>query len=165
MPIMTIDFEASCLPCHGRSFPIEVGIAYNDGTTRAWIIRPHPDWEGWDWTDEAEALHGLTRAQLDREGLAVSVVTVELAHAMAGYRVIADSHLDGEWLAILFKAARVPAPIQIGHIEEIVDRFAAGPDEIKRAMAVLAAQPFARHRAGDDARWLALFIGQLEAQT
>ena len=55
---MAIDFEASCLPRHGRSFPIEVGIA-GGGIARSWIIRPHAAWAGWDWTAEAEALHGL----------------------------------------------------------------------------------------------------------
>nr|MEC6700676.1 hypothetical protein [Sphingobium sp. SJ10-10] len=39
MNYVTIDFEVSCLPHHGRSFPIEVGIADSQGS-RAWLIRP-----------------------------------------------------------------------------------------------------------------------------
>ena len=39
MGIVTIDFEASCLPQRGRSYPIEVGIAGNKGSL-AWLIQP-----------------------------------------------------------------------------------------------------------------------------
>jgi hypothetical protein len=164
MPIITIDFEASCLPCHGRSFPIEVGIASDAAAARSWLIRPHPDWVEWDWTDEAQALHGLTRRQLDREGLPIDLVVDQLANAVRGHRVIADSYLDNEWLDTLVKAAGVSPPCRIGHVEEVIDRLGATPDDIARAQAALARQPFARHRAGDDARWLASFIAQLERQ-
>ena len=40
--IIAIDFEASCLPRHGRSYPIEVGVA-GDGIERSWIIAPSAD--------------------------------------------------------------------------------------------------------------------------
>ena len=53
LPILAVDFEASCLPRHGRSYPIEVGIANENGTARSWLIRPAVLWEGWTWTEEA----------------------------------------------------------------------------------------------------------------
>ncbi|GFE75937.1 hypothetical protein NTCA1_35860 [Novosphingobium sp. TCA1] len=43
-PIL-IDFEASCLPEYGLSFPIEVAAARIDGQSRAWLIRPLPVWK------------------------------------------------------------------------------------------------------------------------
>ncbi len=86
---MAIDFEASCLPRHGRSFPIEVGIA-GGGIARSWIIRPHAAWTGWDWTAEAEALHGLSRARIEAEGEPADLVLAQLAAAVAGCRVVAD---------------------------------------------------------------------------
>lgn len=164
MSIITIDFEASCLPCHGRSFPIEVGIASDATRARSWLIRPHPDWVEWDWTDQAQSLHGLTRSQLERDGLPIDLVVDQLAKAVRGYHVIADSYLDGEWLDTLVKAAGVPSPCRIGHVEEVIDRLGATSDDIARALTALEHQSFARHRAGDDARWLASFIAQLEQQ-
>src|SRR3546814_5436437 len=65
LTILTIDFEASCLPRHGLSYPIEVGIA-REGKARSWLIRPHDDWAGWHWSAEAEALHGLDRDRVER---------------------------------------------------------------------------------------------------
>ena len=78
MTVITIDFEASCLPRHGLSYPIEVGIA-RKGQARSWLIRPHDDWAGWHWSAEAEALHGLSRDRVEREGLPVETVLAELA--------------------------------------------------------------------------------------
>ncbi len=163
MPIVTIDFEASCLPRHGRSFPIEVGIAHDDGATRSWLIRPVPEWSGWGWTEEAQSLHGITREQLDREGQSVDVVAAELTEAVDGQRVIADSHLDADWLDTLAEAARVPPPFRIEHIEALVDRLGAQPEDVTLAQTMLDVEPFMRHRAGDDARWLARFVITLGA--
>lgn len=158
MRIVTIDFEASCLPRHGRSFPIEVGIAHSDGRTRSWLIRPAPEWSGWDWTDEAQSLHGITRQQLDRDGLPVVQVMTELAEAVDGCRVFADSHLDAGWLDTLASAVHAPRPFRIEHIEALLDRFGAMPQDIAAAQSSLAGETFVRHRAGDDARWLMRFV-------
>lgn len=161
MTIITIDFEASCLPCHGRSFPIEVGIASADGRARSWLIQPHDDWTGWDRTAEAQSLHGLTREQLDRDGLPVDHVIGELTAAVGGRRVIADSYLDATWLGTLADASGTAPPISIGHIEEVIDRLGAGDADIARAQALANARSFLRHRAGGDAQWLAAFITAL----
>lgn len=162
MHIITIDFEASCLPCHGRSFPIEVGIAGADGRSRSWLIRPHDDWTGWDWTAEAQSLHGLTRAQLDRDGVPADRVLAELTAAVGGRRVIADSYLDATWLGTLANAAGTVPPICIGHIEEVIDQLGADDAAIARAESLVNARSFTRHRAGGDAQWLAAFITALE---
>ena len=108
MTILTIDFEASCLPRHGRSFPIEVGVA-GGGLSRSWLIRPAACWAGWDWTQEAEALHGISRARIERDGLPAAQVLAELVATVAGRRVIADSPLDQYWLDRL-AAAAIPSP-------------------------------------------------------
>ncbi|MEA3539237.1 MAG: hypothetical protein U9R73_08940 [Pseudomonadota bacterium] len=158
MRIVTIDFEASCLPRHGRSFPIEVGIAHTDGRARSWLIQPVPEWSEWGWTEEAQSLHGITRQQLDRDGLPIAQVLAELTEAVAGWRVFADSHLDAGWLDTLANAARTPRPFRIEHIEALVDRFGATPEDIAAAQSCLAGETFVRHRAGDDARWLARFV-------
>ena len=69
MTLIALDFEASCLPRHGRSYPIEIGIADEHGLIRSWLIRPPDAWAGWGWTQEAERLHGISKEQLARDGL------------------------------------------------------------------------------------------------
>ncbi|AGH51990.1 hypothetical protein G432_21550 (plasmid) [Sphingomonas sp. MM-1] len=163
MTIITIDFEASCLPCHGRSFPIEVGIASVGDLSCSWLIRPHEAWTGWDWTSEAQSLHGIARDQLYHDGLPADRVMAELAAAVGDARVFADSYLDAQWLRTLAGAAGTAPPVDIRHIEEVIDRLGADDADIARAQALVNAQSFARHRAGGDAQWLATFIAKLAA--
>lgn len=160
MTILAIDFEASCLPRHGRSFPIEVGIA-GDGVDRSWLIRPHRSWTGWDWTAEAEALHGLSRAYIDHAGLPADVVLAQLVETVAGRPVVADSAIDQYWLETLAGAVGVPAPFTIGRAAALLDEGGLDEGHIAAALAYANAHNPARHRAGDDARWLAALIARI----
>lgn len=162
MRIVAIDFEASCLPCHGRSFPIEVGIAETSAAARSWLIRPHAAWRGWDWTAEAERLHGISHQRLLAEGGPVDAVVSELVEAIGDARVFADSHLDAAWMGTLARAAGVP-PIAIGHVEELVARAGASDEELRKTVEAADRLPVGRHRAGDDARWLRGLIDGLLA--
>lgn len=160
MHIITIDFEASCLPRHGRSFPIEVGIA-DGGMSRSWLIRPHDDWAGWDWTPEAEALHGLSRDRIEGEGLPASVVLAELVAATQGHRVVADSLIDQYWLDTLAAAAGAPSPFTIHHVATLFDEVRADDVRVAAAVAFADGQGVARHRAAADALWLAALIDHI----
>lgn len=163
MTILTIDFEASCLPRHGRSFPIEVGIAAG-GMARSWIIRPHAAWTGWDWTAEAEALHGLSRARIEREGEPASVVLAQLAAAVAGCRVVADSLIDQYWLDTLADTEGVTAPFLIDHVSMLLDEWNVDAPRIAAAMARADAVHADRHRAASDALWLSALIDGLTGE-
>jgi hypothetical protein len=156
MDRVTIDFEASCLPRHGRSYPIELGLA-GPGVTHAWLIRPHAAWQGWDWTQEAFAVHGITREQLADEGLPADVVLARALDVIGTARVIADSRLDRLWWQILCEA------VEGGHSGHglRIDTVAMLLDDIEATHEqVIAAQRHAdflcpqRHRAGPDAQWL-----------
>ncbi|MGE4322859.1 MAG: hypothetical protein AB7E60_07485 [Sphingobium sp.] len=157
MAVLTIDFEASCLPKHGRSFPIEVGVA-GTGIERSWIIQPHADWQGWDWTAEAEALHGLDRARIAREGKPADIVFAELVDTVAGARLVADSRIDQYWLDTLATAARRPCPFVIDHVATLLDEYGADEARIAAAVAFADARHPDRHRAIADARWLFALI-------
>lgn len=153
MDFVTIDFEASCLPRHGRSFPIEVGIAGADGT-RSWLIKPHPLWREWDWTEEAFSLHGISREQLDAEGLEPEFVFAALCQSIDGRRVIADSIIDASWWSTLSEAAGQHAPSPIEHVGTIFDELGLTTHQILSARQQADLLCRERHRADVDARWL-----------
>ena len=162
--IMTIDFEASCLPRHGRSFPIEVGVSDLAGRTQAWLIRPHPVWQGWGWTAEAEGLHGLSRRQIEGEGLPAAIVLQNLAAAVRGHALEADSDLDARWLRTLALAlalalaAGAVEPFRVGQVSGLLDAWQATPERAADAMRAADRMTRERHRAAADARWLALVL-------
>lgn len=160
MDWVTIDFEASCLPRHGRSFPIEVGISGSEGT-RAWLIRPAGAWRSWDWTEEALSLHGIRPEQLERSGTAPKRVFGELCRAIGGRRLIADSSVDSYWWETLANAAGDIAPSPIEPVSSILDELGASSADIFAARAHADRVSRARHRAGDDARWLWTLLARL----
>ncbi|MBB3990324.1 3'-5' exonuclease [Croceicoccus naphthovorans] len=162
--MIAIDFEASCLPQHGRSYPIEVGISVDGLTSRSWLIRPHVSWADWTWTEEAERLHRLSQVRLWRDGLPVERVAAELAEALGGAQVIADNLIDAYWLETLYEAAAQPCPVEIQCIGEILRESGLKSDVIFAAQTRIDALGFGRHRAGEDARWLAALLMELEKQ-
>ncbi|MBT2187573.1 3'-5' exonuclease [Sphingobium nicotianae] len=161
MPFIAIDFEASCLPRYGQSFPIEVGIASPMGWSQSWLIRPHASWAGWQWSAEAESLHGISRARLEREGLDVAQVARYLKTAVGGDQVIADSCLDDDWSRILFAAAGDRHPLPVHCLADLQEFHDVEPDRLAHAMAEADVQRTRRHRAEDDARWLARLLYEL----
>lgn len=158
---LAIDFEASCLPWHGRSYPIEVGIADEEGAARSWLIRPAPDWEGWTWTEEAEALHGLTRERLRDEGQPVTLVASQLSEAIGGRSLIADSELDSYWMRTLMAAAGFSQTFAIEHIVNLIGQLDLRDEDVRTCIELVDRQALPRHRAAADARWLAALIGAL----
>ena len=103
--IAFIDFEASSLDRHG--FPVSVGWVSETGTEDSCLIRPAPGWE--EWSEEAEAIHHLTRDQLAREGIAVEQVAQSLVAALDGVDLYASApSWDGKWLSALLRAAGLP---------------------------------------------------------
>lgn len=106
-PLVTIDFEASCLPAWG-SYPIEVAACVvATGASKSWLIKPQNSWLRTGlWKPEAERLHGISREMLCDQGRPVEEVREELG-AFVGPRAVSDSVIcDGYWLEILY--AREP---------------------------------------------------------
>jgi len=163
MDFVTIDFEASCLPRHGASFPIELGVSGPQGT-RSWLIRPHDTWRDWDWTQEAFDLHGITRAQLDEEGLPPEQVLTEALAFIGDACVFADSRIDAQWWATLSAAAPgviAAHTVQIEHVDRMFDEIGAMHQQIMDAQHHADLLCPQRHRAGADALWLRLLLDRL----
>lgn len=159
--LLTLDFEASCLPRSGRSYPIEVGVSDLDGTARSWLIRPSATWRDWHWSADAEALHGISRQQLETDGLPVETVLAELASATEGAWVVADSYLDAQWLRTLAEAADMEPPFRLDHVALLFDLLETTPADMTFAEGRMAAANLRRHRAREDAQRLSLLVGGL----
>ena len=141
-----LDFEASSFD----GYPIEVAISMPDGEIRSWLIRPARGWT--DWSAKAEALHGISRELLARDGVSASEVARELNALLTGRVVYTDSpDYDGRWCRLLFEAAGEQMHFRIGHagfvIPDVPGRNAAIEAEARRR----AGPP---HRAARDVAYL-----------
>jgi hypothetical protein len=173
--IIFADIEASGL--EDGSYPIEVAWCTADlADADSMLIRPPPQWAEAPWSAEAEGLHGIDRARLLRDGVAVDEVAARLNRALAGDRVVTDCpETDGRWLHALFAAARIspafavpprrPANLMdwmglvvwrrqamLADLGALCDEAAAGaPDGWRKTAATLAARAdLVPHRALDD---------------
>lgn len=100
-----LDFEASSLT--NESYPIEVGWAAEDGTRESHLIRPAPEWS--DWDPKAEAVHGISRAQLLAEGEDHAAVARRVLDRLSPHAVhVTAPSWDGMWLSRLFRASGIP---------------------------------------------------------
>lgn len=164
--IVFLDFEASSLGKHG--FPIEVGWAAEDGTEASHLIRPAPNWT--EWSEEAEAVHRITRDELARNGSPHDAVARAMVEALTGHDLRASApSWDGHWLSLLLRAGGFTRKTLLLrdsddlHGEAAVAAFRqAGLDPPAHADAIGAAVAAAKHaiedaappahRALDDAR-------------
>ena len=144
---ITIDVEASGF---GQgSYPIEVGVALEDGRTSCFLIRPLSGWTHWD--ADAEAVHGITREVLMAHGHPPAEVAMRLNELLKYKTAYSDAwgH-DQSWLALLFDVVGIPRRFRVEslrclleetHLELWSDEKAAALDALKNA----------RHRASNDA--------------
>lgn len=145
-----LDFEASSLDlvC---SYPIEVGICLPDGSLHSWLIRPAPLWN--DWSESAEAIHGIPRQQLLDEGLEVELVAQALNDHLEGM-VFSDAWtFDSLWLYQLYKAARMKPSFRLESISLLLSDQQVEAWQAHRKL-VLERFGLRSHRAGNDARIL-----------
>lgn len=103
--IAFLDFEASSL---GKaSYPIEVAWVFADGASESFLIRPAPAWT--DWAPEAEAVHGIPRQRLMREGVPHDWVALHMLTTLRDAAVYASApSWDGQWLSRLLRASGLP---------------------------------------------------------
>lgn len=146
-----IDLEASGLSA--SSWPVEVGWAFEDGPATAMIIKQDASWKDEAWDANAEALHGISRAMLLKEGRDVSAVCQALNEALGECAVYSDApDWDGFWLYRLFSAARAKQSFKLLAFADLVVPRITGREEALLAQA--AAQAPRRHRAAADAVFL-----------
>jgi hypothetical protein len=149
-----VDLEASGLGSSG--FPTELGwaVVKQDGsiTSDSFLIKPPSRWTRYTnaWSAASEALTGISREMLDRDGLSPAEVMNRFLAAVEGCELFSDApDFDAHWLGMLSDAAMVDlAGREIGNAKTLIEE--AG------GKGALAGEPDGlRHRAGADARWLA----------
>lgn len=148
-PIM-LDIEASGF---GRgSYPIEIGVALEDGSEQSWLVRPLPEWQ--HWSDEAESMHGLERQLLIAQGAPLREVAESLNRLLEGRVVYTDGWgFDSSWLALLFYHAKRRQAFRLESLAAIItDGQMAIWHQTKQELR--QAQTLAYHRAGPDAQVL-----------
>lgn len=150
MTPVIMDIEASGF---GRgSYPIEVGLVLADGTPHCFLVAPVRNWTHWD--PQAEQVHGISRATLEKYGRPVQDVAWRLNELLGGRTVYSDAwSFDMSWLGKLYDAANLPQRFRIA---PLVDLMTQGQMAAWDAARAEVGQELAlhRHRASGDARIL-----------
>ena len=142
-----IDIEASGFG--GDSYPIEIGLAFSAKQRFCRLIRPQADWL--HWSEEAQALHGISRAVLVDKGVNVNRVCLELNQLLDTKTVYSDGWVvDSPWLNRLYESAGISRSFKISALEMILNehQMALWHPTKDRLFAISTHR---RHRASHDA--------------
>lgn len=143
--ITFIDVEASGL--HADSYPIEIGWADTLGNSDSFLIRPPDHWTYWD--NSAEALHGIKREQLLKEGMHVIDAAERLDQALGLETVFCDAiEFDSFWLMRLFEEADMDFSFQLADVHQL---YGALGTDLAARMKNFLNNIAAPHRAREDA--------------
>lgn len=146
---LIVDVEASGFG--GTSYPIEIGLALDDGHKYCSLIQPAPDWTHWD--AEAEKVHRISRDILETYGRPWRDVAETLNELLATRTVYTDGWVvDKPWLTTLFHTARTEMQFHVSPLEMILS-----PAQMelwhREKDEVTATVDLSRHRASHDA-WI-----------
>jgi len=144
---LIVDVEASGFG--GTSYPIEIGVALDDGHKYCSLVHPEPDWTHWDL--EAERVHRISRDLLETYGRPAREVAQTLNELLATRTVYTDGWVvDKPWLSTLFQAARLEMQFRVSPLEMILSEVQMEEWHAEKAR-VLATLDLSRHRASHDA--------------
>lgn len=145
-----IDVEASGF---GRgSFPIEIGFALEDRNIQSYLICPPDNWK--HWSDDAEAIHGISRDTLLKDGLSPRDLVLILNEQLRGKVLYSDAwSFDSSWIGRLFDEAEIVQRFRIETINKLLtntqmERWQDTKKDLWNELSV------DRHRAANDVRVL-----------
>jgi hypothetical protein len=145
------------------------GVASVATEVREWLIAPTSAWlETGAWQAEAEAIHGLSRAEIIAHGRSVADVARELTAHTQGAQVLSDApSFDTKWLCDLYRATGAEPPFVLHDFHQFAWREAVRRFILRRPdIAIVKAEAEAyllfpkQHRAGPDAQRNAEIIQQ-----
>jgi DNA polymerase III epsilon subunit-like protein len=155
--LVFIDLEASGL---FNGYPTEIGwIRYPDRAEYSTLIRPDVDWlEYGIWDNRAEAITGITRDDLERQGRPRTAVAADLMRDLDGRQLFVDGkHHDVEWLHMIIE----PESLSLQSFDELLAAAAhksgwrdlAGAEAFELAIRDMKKNSLLRpHRALNDAK-------------
>ena len=143
-----VDFEASGLGA--RSWPIEVGWAFEDGVGESLLISPAPEWSTDQWDPRAEKLHGISLKMLNDVGVDAASACDRMTAILSDCEVYSDApDWDAFWMMRLFEAAGRRSAIRIRDFSSLMPSLTpAQKSELLARADRLAPR---RHRAAEDA--------------
>ena len=154
-----IDLEASGF---GRgSYPIEVGIALDNRDIHSFLIKPEADWT--HWSEEAEQIHGITREQLQAEGMSIEDIALKLNDMLRGQTLYSDAwSFDSSWLGRLYDEAEIVQRFKVDTLMRLLNE-----DELARWSdtkdAVAQELELDLHRAANDVQVLSETFKRIKA--
>lgn len=153
------DFEASSL--QPDSYPIEVAWALPTGEIRSHLIKPDPDW-GDDWDEIAELeIHGISREELDAEGVDPFTIAHAMNRDLAGQVLYFDGGgFDRAWLQKLFDAAGFEMTFTFGDFTSLLADVPANRQVEVEARARADTAHLQKHRAANDVKFLQCWYQQ-----
>jgi hypothetical protein len=114
---LIVDIEASGFGVN--SYPIEVGLALENGEEFCTLITPAPDWQHWDI--EAEKIHRVTRDILEIYGRPMEEVARQLNDLLRAKTLYTDGWVvDKPWLNTLFQSAGIEMEFSVRALEMIL---------------------------------------------
>ncbi|MDN3519783.1 hypothetical protein QWY84_19430 [Aquisalimonas lutea] len=153
-----IDVEASGLECD--SYPVEVAWSDAEGHVESMLIAPPEEWQVHrSWSEQAEALHGLTTEALLAEGTPIERVCMKLIETARTETLYSDAApFDRFWIGVLLTAGGYPDhALRIVSADRLIALAGASPSHESVEAAKTQAQAklgIGHHRAGDDVRAL-----------
>ena len=142
-----IDIEASGFG--DASYPIEIGVALDNGDKFCTLIIPASGWTHWD--NEAEKVHHVSRDMLEAYGKSIHVVTEQLNELLTGRVLYSDGWVvDKPWLIKLFSAAGKAIQFTISPLEIILSEAQMAIWHTTKDQ-VIEELKLTRHRASNDA--------------
>lgn len=122
-----------------------------DGSIEAHLILP--TWEWTEWSDSAEAVHGISRNLLKSQGKSVWVVAARMNECLSGPTYSDAPSFDEMWLTRLFEQSSDEPNFELRHFDSLFPNIL--PERLMELMP--EARELAggqQHRAGDDVRFL-----------
>ena len=142
-----IDIEASGFASEG--YPIEVGVALENGKTFCSLILPPPGWTYWD--EDAEKVHRVARDILETYGKSIEEVATALNELLKDKTAYSDGwEVDKPWLSKLFWEANIPQAFRFSTLEMIMNESQMKHWHEAKA-GVIEEMEIDRHRASLDA--------------
>lgn len=141
-----IDIEASGF---GRgSYPIEVGFALEDRTVHSFLVKPAPSWQ--HWSEEAEAIHGISRETLINKGRSARDIALIMNDMLRGKVLYSDAwSFDSSWMGRLFDEAGLVQRFRIETINKLLTPKQMDGWQVTKE-ALWHATALDRHRAAND---------------